>query len=273
MPELPEVETIARKLRATIEGKKISEVILSGMSLRRPMAQDFESLLRGRTIVKIHRRGKYLILELEPRAFCLMHLGMSGRVYCHRQTRPPLPHTHAILRFSDAAELHFTDHRRFGLLAAYALRRIELIPELRTLGPDPSGAGCNADRLHALLLKSKQQIKSFLLDQHHIAGLGNIYVCEVLYDARLHPERRCNTLTREEIESLARSIRKIVRAAIHNRGTSFSDFVDSDGQPGDNQQFLRVFQREGERCRRCGDSICRMRQGNRSTFCCPGCQI
>ena len=273
MPELPEVETIARTLRRKIVGKSIADVALSGLALRRPVEESFAGCLSGRTIRRIHRRGKYLVLEMQPRAYCLVHLGMSGRLFFRAGPEQALRHTHAIIRFSDGSELHFVDHRRFGLLSAYELPRLGLLPELRHLGPDPSGRGFHQEELQKALSASKQQLKSFLLDQHRIAGLGNIYACETLFQARLHPERRCFTLTERETGALTSAIRRVVRAAIRHRGTSFSDFIDSDGMPGDNQHFLRVFQREGKKCRRCGEKIRRLRQGNRSTFFCPGCQI
>jgi formamidopyrimidine-DNA glycosylase len=122
------------------------------------------------------------------------------------------------------------------------------------------------------LAQSRRDIKSFLLDQRKIAGLGNIYASEAMFRARLHPMRRSNTLTRREAAALTRAIRDVLRAAIHNRGTSFSDFIDSDGEPGKHQDFLHVFQREGEKCRRCDATIRRVRQGNRSTYFCPRCQ-
>ncbi len=272
MPELPEVETIARSLRRTIIGKRIAGVDLSGKPLRRPVAGNLPQALIDRTVWKVHRRGKYLILELEPRAFCLMHLGMSGRLFYRPASGQTLPHTHVILRFSDASELHFMDHRRFGLLTASEAPRLSLLPEITRLGPEPLGNALRADRLSCALLESRQQIKAFLLDQRRIAGLGNIYVCEALYRARIHPERRCCTISGQEACMLVQAIRQVVQSAIKRRGTTFSDFIDSDGSPGDNQNFLRVYQREGKKCRRCRATIRRLRQGNRSTFYCPGCQ-
>jgi formamidopyrimidine-DNA glycosylase len=273
MPEMPEVETIARKLRKALIGKRVAEVSLSGLPLRKPVAGTFASRLRGRTVRKIHRRGKYLILEMEPRAFWLVHLGMSGRIFCHPAPFRPAKHTQAVIRFSDATELEYRDHRRFGLLAAYEVSRLSQIPELQALGMDPLGERFSTQWLWPRLQASRTEIKSFLLDQRKIAGLGNIYVCEALYHAGLHPSRRCFTLTRDEAGRLVRAIRKVLRLALRNRGTSFSDFMDSDGEPGENQRFLRVFQREGEKCKRCRSDIQRLRQGNRSSFYCPRCQV
>jgi formamidopyrimidine-DNA glycosylase len=272
MPEMPEVETVARSLRRTLIGKCIVEVRLSGLPLRRPIDEAFARRLRGRVIRRIHRRGKYLIAELEPRAFWLIHLGMSGRVVHGKPVATQGKHVHAVISLSDATELRYTDHRRFGLLAAYEVPRLAQIPELRSLGVDPLSPDFHARWLHPQLMRSRREIKSFLLDQRRIAGLGNIYACEALFRARLHPGRRCGTLTEMEIVRLAKGIRGVLRAAVRHRGTTFLDFVDANGEPGDHQLLLQVFRREGRNCRRCGTIIKRWRQANRSSFYCPGCQ-
>jgi formamidopyrimidine-DNA glycosylase len=272
MPELPEVETLARRLRGTVVGKRVAEVRLSGFALRKPVADDFAARLQGRTIEKISRRGKYLIAELRPNTYWLIHLGMSGRLLYHERESVPATHTHAVVRFSDSSELEYRDHRRFGLLAAYDVREPGLIPEIRSLGMDPLRSGFNQKYLRPLLQNSRQEIKSFLLDQKRIAGLGNIYVCEALYLAGIHPSRRCSEIAPGETARLVRAIRTVLRAGINHKGTSFSDFMDSDGNPGENQKYLKVFQREGEACRRCHSPIRRMRQGNRSSFYCSCCQ-
>ncbi len=272
MPEMPEVETIARDLRKAIIGKRVSGVELSGLPLRRPIDDRFVATLPGRTVRRIHRRGKYLIAELDPTAFWLIHLGISGRILYYPHAAEKASHTHAAVRFTDTSELHYRDHRRFGLMAAYEVPLLGDIPEVRALGLDPLGPGFEADWLHGELRNSRQAIKSFLLDQKKIAGLGNIYVCEALYHARLRPQRRCHIITRLEAAALVKAIVLVLRQAIRNRGTSFSDFMDSDGRLGYQQNHLRVFQRDGLKCRRCRSTIRRLRQGNRSSFYCPGCQ-
>ena len=273
MPEMPEVETIARRLRKTVLGKKIAEVQLSGLPLRKSVPEMFPTQLRGRTIRRIHRRGKYLIAEMEPRLFWLIHLGMTGTISYPAPITEVENHTHARIRFSDTTELRYRDQRRFGLLAAYEVSRLNQIPELKSLGRDPLGPGFGRDWLWSQLSKSRQEIKAFLLDQRRIAGLGNIYVCEALFRARIHPSRRCFTVTQEESGRLALAVRRVLLSAIQRRGTTFSDFIDLEGEPGGNQNYLLVFQREGKRCRRCGAPIERLRQGNRSSFLCPGCQV
>ncbi len=272
MPEMPEVETLVRKLQKRLVGKRVAQVSLSGYPLRKPISGGFAQTLQGRTIRRVLRRGKYLILELEPRASWIMHLGMSGRILYHGRPEAGSKHTHAKIRFSDSTELEYRDPRRFGLLAAYDGLRLNQIPEIRSLGKDPLSPGFHGKWLEKQLLKSRQEIKPFLLDQSKVAGLGNIYVCESLFLARIHPQRRCHMLTSQEAECLAGAIQAVMKSAIRHRGTSFSDFVDSEGNPGENQNFLRVFQREHEACARCGAPIKRIVQGNRSSFYCAYCQ-
>jgi formamidopyrimidine-DNA glycosylase len=269
---MPEVETVARKLRRAVVGKRISAVSLSGLPLRRPIAEDFGRTLQGRAIRKIHRRGKYLIVELSPRAFWVIHLGMSGRIYWRSPDAAFRKHVHATIRFSDCSELHYQDHRRFGLLASYEVRRLEDIPELQALGEDPLSRHFTRDVLWDRLAASRQPVKSWLLDQRRIAGLGNIYACEALFCARIHPERRCSTIGRPAAGRLVEAIREVLRSGIRHGGTSFSDFVDTDGVSGAHQRHLWVFQREGEKCMRCAAKIQRIVQGGRSSFYCPRCQ-
>jgi formamidopyrimidine-DNA glycosylase len=272
MPEMPEVETIVRKLRRSIVGLTVVSVELSGLPLRKPVLPTFAGRLTTRRIRGVRRRGKYIILELEPRAFCVVHLGMSGRLFHLPGVAPKPEHTHALFRLSDGSQLQYRDHRRFGLLELHEVARIGLIPEVGALGPEPLAPHFSGVLLSKGLKGCRQEIKSFLLDQGRIAGLGNIYVCEALFHAGIRPTRRCFTIADDEAGRLAEAIRKVLRKAIRHRGTSFSDFMDSDGKPGENQRFLRVFQREGERCRRCRRPIERIVQGNRSSFYCPRCQ-
>lgn len=272
MPEMPEIETLVRKLRKIVLGKRIKQVYVSGLPLRKPIEKQFASILEGRTIRKILRRGKFLVLELEPRAFWIMHLGMSGRVLHHSSSFAGTKHTHAIVRFTDLTELEYRDPRRFGLLSAYEVAQLSLVPEVSSLGRDPMSCGFHDVWLGPLLKSSRQAIKSFLLNQRRIAGIGNIYASEALFHARIHPARYCYTLDYEETRRLIRSIRHVLRNAVRHAGTSFSDFTDTDGNPGENQAYLAVFQREGKGCTRCGTPIKRLLQGNRSSFFCSCCQ-
>ncbi len=198
MPELPEVETLARTLRAATIGKRITKVYLSGVSLRRPVAETLAATLTGRSVRGIRRFGKYLVMELEPKAFWVIHLGMSGTILTGTQTGTSAKHTHAVVKFADRTSLQYRDPRRFGLLAAYEGIKLSQVPEIRSLGKDALSRGFDENYLLPLLKKSRQEIKSFLLDQRKIAGLGNIYACESLFCARIHPGRRCASLTPKE---------------------------------------------------------------------------
>jgi formamidopyrimidine-DNA glycosylase len=272
MPELPEVETIARQLRGTVLGRKVASVTLSGKPLRKPIAPMFAETIQGREIKKILRQGKYLIAVLKPRAFILIHLGMSGRILFHPSEFERSTHTHAVFRLSDDSILEYRDTRRFGMLAVYDVPAVENIPEIALLGKDPLLPGFNGRWLADRLKKSRRSIKSFLLDQRVIAGLGNIYACESLYRAGIHPVRRCCTLSADESVNLVEAVKFVLRGAIQHKGTSFSDFIDSDGNKGTNQRYLTVFQREGRPCPRCGTLIKRKVQEGRSSFFCPDCQ-
>jgi len=272
MPELPEVETIARTLRSAIAGKRIAEIFLSGKTLRRPVPANLDARLRNRTVRTVHRRGKYLIVELKPPAFWLIHLGMSGRLLYTRDAAGRPRHTHAAIRFAGGGELQYRDPRRFGLLDVYEETSLDELPEVKRLGIDPLSSFISAAWLRQELANTRRDLKSFLLDQRKVAGVGNIYASEILYLARLNPQRRCHTLSRQEAAALARAITHVLRVAVDHHGTSFSDFRDSDGRRGVHQDFLRVFQREGKKCHRCPARIRRLRQGNRSTYYCPRCQ-
>jgi formamidopyrimidine-DNA glycosylase len=209
---------------------------------------------------------------MRPHAFWLIHLGMSGRLLYTSGTAKRAPHTHAAFCFAGGGELQYFDPRRFGLLDVYEKAALEDLPEVKRLGKDPLSSLISAAWLRQELSRTRRDLKSFLMDQRRIAGVGNIYASEVLFRARLHPLRRCDSLSRGETAALARATSKVLKTAIEHHGTSFSDFRDSDGTPGVHQDFLRVFQREGKKCRRCPALIRRVRQGNRSTFYCPQCQ-
>jgi formamidopyrimidine-DNA glycosylase len=278
MPELPEVETVARSLRPRLVGREVLGVQTSGLALRRPVDERaLRVALVGARVDSVERRGKYLLVATSsPSAgaqLVVAHLGMTGRFVFSEPAAPVEPHTHArfLLDEKGPRELRYVDARRFGQIAVYPAAAAARSDELSVLGVDPLEPAFTVAWLRAALATSRRDLKSFLLDQGRIAGLGNIYVCEALHHARLSPRRRADRVTPEAAARLHAAIREVLETSIANRGTSFSDYVDADGELGSNQEALFVYGREGERCRapKCRGTIRRIVQGGRSTFFCP----
>jgi formamidopyrimidine-DNA glycosylase len=272
MPELPEVETVVRTLRPGLLGARIRAVWTSGKGLRLARPVDQANLARFSVtarITAVRRKGKYILIDLDRgQAGILVHLGMTGRLRLQAASESRAPHTHVVWSLTGSRELRFVDARRFGWVAAS--RDVDSLPELAGLGPDAL-AELDVARLRALLAASSAPLKSFLLDQKRIAGLGNIYVCEALFRARLHPRTPARRAVGRATQ-LLRGIRAALRIALANRGTSMRDFVDSQGRSGDNAAALLVYGREGKPCRVCGEPVRRSLDSGRSTFYCPRCQ-
>jgi formamidopyrimidine-DNA glycosylase len=273
VPELPEVEMVARTLRPRLVGRRIVGVETSGKPLRRPIDRArLRKIAVGATVESVSRTGKYLLVALSSQHTLVAHLGMSGRfVFAQPDVARP-PHTHVVLALDDGLELRYVDHRRFGILRAYATERVRQSAEIRILGMDPLEEAFTVEYLRARLRETKRDVKSFLLDQTRIAGVGNIYACEALFLAGIAPRRRTHTLGDARAAKLHGAILQVLRAGIANRGTSFSDYVDAEGTAGENQNTLHVYGREGEPCHVCGRPIRRLVQGARSTFYCAECQ-
>jgi formamidopyrimidine-DNA glycosylase len=271
MPELPEVETIVRSLAPALTGRRIAGVWGSGLALRLGRPVDLKliaALSVERRIEAVRRRGKYILLDLGAGAGLSVHLGMSGRLRLQRADEARLPHTHLVWTLAGGDELRFIDPRRFGSVTA-ALTLASL-PELATLGPDPLSE-LDAAGLAVRLRGGRAPIKAFLLDQRRVAGLGNIYVCEALHRARIHPAVRAARVQRRA-DALLEGIRGALGSGIANRGTTLRDYVDADGVRGENAAALLVYGREGQPCFRCGAPIRRRIDAARSTFFCAACQ-
>jgi formamidopyrimidine-DNA glycosylase len=269
MPELPEVETVRRMLDESVRGHTIRSVRLSGHRLREPIPATLPRLLRGRTIERVERTAKYLLIGLDRDLTLLSHLGMSGRWLILRPgQRPALPHVHVRIRFTGGTGLWFQDVRRFGLLRLVPTAD----PALARLGPDPVAAPPTGAGLRSVARGSRKAVKTFLMDQRHIAGLGNIYASEVLHRAGLDPRRHAGGLALREWAAVAAEIRAVLAEAIAGMGTTFSTYRTVWGEPGQYGDSLRVYDRAGEPCRRCGKPIRRIVQGQRSTYYCPSCQ-
>jgi formamidopyrimidine-DNA glycosylase len=275
MPELPEVETVARSLRRHLVGRTVAAVETSGLALRRPVdARTLAGACVGARVEAVDRFGKYLLVRFSGGRVLLAHLGMSGRFLFARAAdaaaRPP--HTHAVFVLERGDELRYVDARRFGVLATYADDEVWRSPELGALGPDPLSDAFTAARLAAALAESRRDVKQFLLDQGRVAGLGNIYVAEALFEAGISPRRRADRLGAARAARLHAAIRSVLLRSVERRGTTFRDYVDADGAGGGNQHHLHVYGREGEPCRACAAPVRRLVQGARSTFYCPRCQ-
>ena len=277
MPELPEVETVVRGLRGQLTGRCIVSVRLGKSDfIDDPAAIERE--LPGRRIAEVARYGKFVLLHLEPPAegadgagtgACLVvHLGMTGQLAPRHPGQPVTRHTHAFFALDDGRELRYTDIRRFGRLAL--MSQVELGAFLAGLGADP--LEITEEEFRARLAGRRAMIKALLLDQHFLRGLGNIYCDESLWRARIHPARHAARLDAAQVRRLHRFIREVLHAAIRLRGSSISDFVDAEGQPGEYQLRHRAYGREGKPCFRCGAKIRRVIVAGRSSYFCPRCQ-
>jgi formamidopyrimidine-DNA glycosylase len=273
VPELPEVETVRRMLESRVTGGVVRGVRLSGLRLREPVSATLPRRLKGRRLESVKRRGKYLIFDFDGSLSMISHLGMSGRWLFH--ARPPARrpvHVHVRIAFSGGAEIWFEDPRRFGLLRLVATKDLARDASLRSLGPDPMTESPGGEALRSIARGSRVSIKSFLLDQERIAGIGNIYASEILHRAGVDPRRAAGRLNLREWDAIAARIPEVLQEAIDRMGTTFSMYRTVTGEMGSFGDRLRVYDRAGEPCRVCGGPIRRIVQAQRSTFFCPRCQ-
>jgi formamidopyrimidine-DNA glycosylase len=270
MPELPEVETIVRGLRRAIVGKTIAsaEVRLARMAIA-PSGVDFSRSLAGSRIVATRRRGKYAVIELDSGRSLVVSLRMTGRLVVTSREGAPYPRSHVVLRFVDGARLHFADVRTFG-----RMRLVEAGEAWdQELGVEPLSPGFTPEAFIGMLAERTRSIKAFLLDQRRIAGIGNIYACEALWEARIRPNRPAGTLTKAAACRLHDAIVNVLKRAITKRGTSVDDYVDAEGLKGGFQNDLMVYGKHGRLCSRCGTSeIVRTVVAQRGTWWCRRCQ-
>ena len=275
MPELPEVETVRRALVPAMEGRRIAAAHIGRPDLRWPLPPDLAARLTGRVVGVLARRGKFLLLALDGDETLLMHLGMSGSVRIHA-TEPEIgKHDHMVLSIDaggpDArpAWIVFNDPRRFGWIDLF---RGETHPMLADMGPEPLGNSFSATHLAAALAGRTGPIKTALLNQQIVAGIGNIYACEALFMAGLSPRRKAGTIRGGRAERLTGAIREVLSRAIEDGGTSLRDHVQPGGEIGYFVQRLSVYGREGQACHSCTTTIRSITQSGRSSFYCPACQ-
>lgn len=282
MPELPEVETVRAGLQPVMEGRVIEKAEVNRPDLRWPFPPRMAERLTGQRVLALRRRSKYLLADLSGGESLLIHLGMSGRMLVsgtilgefHHAHPAPEKHDHVVLHLQGGARVTFNDPRRFGAMDLLPTATAEDHPLLAQIGPEPLGNGFSETYLADRLKGRKTPLKSALLDQHLVAGLGNIYVCETLYRAGLHPARSAASLTAQQAGGLVPVIRAVLQEAIAAGGSSLRDYRQADGELGYFQHSFQVYGREGAPCATpgCTATIQRIVQSGRSSFFCPACQ-
>jgi formamidopyrimidine-DNA glycosylase len=279
MPELPEVEVVRRDLDREVAGKKIKAVETNGARTvrRHKNRAEFAARLEGKRVTGVGRRGKYLLVRLEGGEVLVIHLGMSGQLLRAKSAKQALPkHTHVVITFTQGGQLRFIDPRTFGEMFVTTYDELEHdVDELAHLGLDPLEQTMSWERFGELIASRSTKLKSALMDQTFLAGIGNIYSDEILFEAGLRWDRMTDSLSPEEVRRLYRAMMEILQEAVKHRGSSLADqqYVDVFGQPGGYQLHHNVYAREGEACRRCRRPIVRQRVGGRSTFFCDTCQV
>ena len=286
MPELPEVETVRRGLAPAMEGARFTRVEVRHRGLRWPIAKDFEKRITDKTVEGLGRRAKYLLADLSSGDVLVMHLGMSGSfrvddgriAQYHHEKSKSAAHDHVVFHMSNGAMVIFNDPRRFGSMKLVPRAKLDQEPLLRSIGPEPLGNEFNAAMLAAACARKKTSLKAAISDQRVVAGLGNIYVCEALFRARLSPKRQASTIVdrnckpNQRASALVDAIKEVLHDAIKAGGSSLRDHRRADGSLGDFQHNFLVYDREGQKCPGCKGKVKRIVQTGRSTFYCPACQ-
>jgi formamidopyrimidine-DNA glycosylase len=276
MPELPEVETVMRSVAPATVGRRVTGVWSSGLAMRggEPVpAAKLRRALCGRPIAGWRRRAKYLLMDVEGGAASLViHLGMSGRLQVTASGARREAHTHLVLGLEGRCSLRLTAPRRFARVACVPAEELAAWPPLATLGPEPLSRRLDARTLERTLAGRRQAIKVTLLDQRVVAGVGNIYASEALWEAGIDPRREAGSLDRAELQRLVRAVKATLRRAIRNCGTTLRDYRDGWGVRGRYQELLRVYANDGGACPRCGGLIESLRQAGRATYACLSCQ-
>ncbi len=270
MPELPEVETTRKGISPHSVGHKVKDMVIRQPKLRWPVNTDLPVILKGQPLERISRRAKYLLMHF-PNGTLIGHLGMSGSMRVLPEGTPVQKHDHIDIIFDNGQLLRLTDPRRFGALL-WTEQPPEQHPLLINLGPEPLSDDFTGEGLYQRSRKRKQPIKTFIMDNHNVVGVGNIYANEALFMAGIRPDRACGQISRECYELLAEAIKKVLARAIEVGGTTLKDFVGGDGKPGYFAIELMMYGRAGQPCQNCGTVIKEIRLNNRSTCFCPECQ-
>jgi formamidopyrimidine-DNA glycosylase len=268
MPELPEVQTVVDTLSPRLTGRRVAAILHARADMVCPAGTDLTRLLPGAVVHSVTRRGKRIVITLHDQQCWFVHLGMTGRLTVEPADAPLRPHTHLRLVLDDTRELRFVDPRRFGCVVWVG--RTEPAVTHDRLGPEP--LRMRVPQLARRLARTRRAVKTALLDQRVVAGIGNIYADEALFAARIHPSTPADTLPLDAVRRLNAAIKRVLRRAIRHRGSSLRDYVDANGDPGAFQKLHRVYDRAAKPCRRCRTPIERIVLGQRSTHFCPKCQ-
>jgi formamidopyrimidine-DNA glycosylase len=273
MPELPEVEVLRRSLEPHLVGDVIERVEVRFPTLREPIhVRQLRRHTTGRRVAGLRRRAKYLLIDLAGGSTLVVHLGMSGRLTVAPAAAPAEPHEHVAFFLASGQRLRLRDPRRFGLVFALPTARLTSDPHFAHLGAEPLGPDFSGAFLAAAARGRRGPVKGLLMDATVVVGVGNIYACEALFAAGIHPARSVARIAPGRWEGLAAAVRDVLSRAIAEGGTTLNDFTDGDGRSGYFQVSLAVYGRAGEACRRCGKPLRRLVQAGRGTFYCPGCQ-
>ena len=270
MPELPEVETTRRGIEPHILNKQVKQLVVRRPNLRWPIPEDLEKLIKGKKITAVERRAKYLLLRIGDGAV-IIHLGMSGSLRIIKAGEPPMAHDHVDIVFGSGQALRYTDPRRFGCVLWQA-GDVMAHRLLASLGPEPLTDDFDGERLFQLSRKRKVPVKTFVMDNATVVGVGNIYVNEALFAAGIRPTLAAGKITRARYVVLADEIKRVLANAIEQGGTTLKDFVGGDGQPGYFQQQLNVYGRGGKPCVACKTPLSEQKIAQRATVFCQRCQ-
>lgn len=274
MPEMPEVETIRRMLADKLTGRRIRNIdILLPRLIKWPDEFSFKAGLIGKRIKEVARKGKYLLLMLKDNMIMVVHLRMTGRIYYSAGKAQQDNYTRIIFELDNCDRLIYADKRTLGTLYALASSELSRINGLDTMGPEPLSEEFSLAYLQSILAERNAKVKTLLLDQKVVGGLGNIYVDESLAVAGIRPDRKAASLTKIEIKKLYKAINQVILDGINHGGTTFSDYRDGVGQSGQHQNFLNVYGRKNQPCRICNTSIERIEVAGRGTHFCPKCQM
>lgn len=271
MPELPEVETVRRGLEKLILGKKISNIEIHYPKMIKTDLEQFQKEMSGQVIQTMRRRGKYLLFYLTDKIL-ISHLRMEGKYFYYPDQVPERKHAHVFIQFEDGGTLVYEDVRKFGTMELLALELLEAYFVSKKLGPEPTKQDFDFENFIAALKKSKKPIKSHLLDQTLVAGLGNIYVDEVLWRAQIHPTRPSQNLTRAEATAIHNQTISVLGQAVEKGGSTIRTYTNAFGEDGTMQEFHQVYDKAGQACSRCGSIIEKIQLGGRGTHFCPKCQ-